>query len=427
MDSIRITKMGKGTSEDAVSQIDNLQKFAGRMSLEPITAVMDALGDPQRTFPAIHIAGTNGKGSTATMIAAILEEAGYRVGVYTSPHLTDFRERIRVNGEPISLDRIRSYYIEVAAAAEETDLTFFECITALAFMHFAREDVDIAVIETGLGGRLDATNIIDPELAVITNVARDPTNYLGETPEQVAYENAGIITEGTPVVSGVEGDPADVVEAVAEQRAAEIISVQETVSCEDHSTDGLAVSIADDTMEADLLGTYQVDNMNVAVTACRTLDEGDFDVSTEDIVDGLRSVKLEGRMECIAERPLVLFEGAHNPAGIQAAADTITDLKKGRTITVTSIMGGKDYEAMMQEIESFSDLIILSEAGIDRAANPEDLAACINATDYEVEPSIRRVLEKTLQMADDNDTIVFTGSLYFVGDVKQTLDEMWYR
>ncbi len=419
--------MGKGTSEDVVSQIYDLQKFTGRMSLEPITTVMDALGEPHQSFPAVHIAGTNGKGSTATMIAQVLEAAGYRVGIYTSPHLTDFRERIRVNGEPISMDQVERYYTEITAAAEDTEITFFECITALAFMHFAREEVDIAVIETGLGGRLDATNILDPALTVITNVARDHTNYLGETPEQIAYEKAGIIMEETPVVSGAEGEPADVVEAVAEQKAAEVVPVDDSVSHEEHTTDGLSVSLADTTVETDLLGTYQVENMNVAVTACRQLADAGFDISTDDMVDGLSTVELEGRMECVAEHPLILFEGAHNPAGMEAAAETINDLQQGRTITVTSIMGDKDYEAMMERIESFSDLIILSEAVIDRAADPEDLAECVDSTDYEIEPSIRRILEKALELADDDDTIVFTGSLYFIGDVKRTLDEMWYR
>lgn len=419
--------MGKGKSydsyEEVVSRIYELQKFAGRMSLEPITAVMDDLGGPHREFPAVHIAGTNGKGSTASMIAEILEAAGYSVGTYTSPHLMDFRERIRVGGEPIPEEAVAAYYEDITEHADPSSITFFECTTALAFMHFAAEDVDIAVVEAGLGGRLDATNILDPELSIITNVAQDHTNYLGETPEQIAYEKAGIITEDTPVVTGADGDPATVVEAVADKQDARIVPVSDTVALEEQAVEGLSVTIEEDTVETPVRGDYQIDNMNAAVTACRTLDG--FDVTMDHIVDGLSTVRLEGRMECVSEHPLVLFEGAHNPSGMSAASGAIQDLQKGRTIAVVSIMGDKDYGAMMQHVESFADLIIVSRADIDRAADPNDLTDCIDTTDHEIEPDIRRTLEKTLQMADEEDTIVFTGSLYFVGDVKQELSEMW--
>ncbi len=422
--------MGKGkprdpydSYEDVVSDLYGLKKFTGRMSLDPITEVMGRLGDPHRVFPAIHVAGTNGKGSTTQMTAEMLTAAGYTVGTYTSPHLTDFRERIRIDGEPIPTDAVIEYYRDIMEHTEDIDITFFECTTALAFMHFAREAVDIAVVETGIGGRLDATNILEPDLAVITNVAEDHTHCLGETPEQIAYEKAGIITEETPVVSGADGSPGNVVQAVADQKQADMIAPEDAVSAFAQDIDGLQVSVEEETVRSPVRGRYQVDNMNLAVTACRSLDG--FDVMTDHIVDGLSTVRLEGRMECVAEHPLVLFEGAHNPAGMQAAAETIQELQTGKTITVVSIMGDKDYEKMMAEIESFSDLIILSRASIGRAADPEDLAECIDATDHEIEPSIRRSLEKTLQMADEDDTIVFTGSLYFVGDVKQMLNEMW--
>lgn len=412
----------KGKSyDDVVSQIYGRQKFTGRMSLEPITKLMERLDNPHRDVPMIHVAGTNGKGSTTTMIAAILEAAGYRVGTYTSPHLTDFRERIQVNGEPVTAEQVQTYYEEIVA--QDIQLSFFECTTALAFIHFAEEDVDVAVIETGLGGRLDATNIVTPELSIITNVARDHTKWLGETPEQIAYEKAGIIKDGVPVLSGAVGAPQNVIEAVADQRQADLFPVEQQTNLVQERSQGMIVELDGVGIQTPILGVYQLQNMDTAITACNLLDG--FTVSPQHVEEGLTSVQLEGRMERIANHPLVLFEGAHNPAGMKEAARSIQRMQNGKTITVVSIMGDKDYPGMMKRVEEFSDLIILSEAEMDRAADPHDLAACIQETDYEIQPDVRQTWETALELAGDDDTIVFTGSLYFIGDVKKTLDEMW--
>ncbi len=413
--------MGRESYEDVVDEIYDLQKFKGRMSLQPITNMMAALDDPHTAFSSVHIAGTNGKGSTTHILAAMLEEAGYRVGTYTSPHLMDFRERVRVNGEPIPPDRVATYYRDIAE--HDIDLSFFEFTTALAFLHFAEEDVDIAVIEAGIGGRLDATNIVEPEAAVITNVSEDHVTVLGETPEQIAYEKAGIIKEQTPVVCGATGSTQDVIAEVAAAQNAPLYTVDDRVDAERQETDtGLTLTVDGKTFETDIIADYQIDNINTAVTACTVLDT--YAVASEDIRRALALLDLEGRMEQIAEHPCVLLDGAHNPSGMRRAARTITDLQQGKTITVTSIMADKNYAAMLDEIEAFSDLIMVSEAAVDRAADPEELASCITSTDYEIEPDIRETVRKALEIASADDTIVFTGSLYFIGDVKWTIEQM---
>lgn len=416
--------MGKGKSyEDIVEDIYALQKFTGRMSTQPITELMARLDDPHHDFSSVHIAGTNGKGSTALILSAILQEAGYCVGTYTSPHLVDFRERVQVNGDPIRPEQVRKYYDEIAA--EDKDISFFEFTTALAFMHFAAEDVDIAIIETGIGGRLDATNILDPDVAIITNVSADHTTVLGETPEQIAYEKAGIIKEETPVVCGAEGEPRGVIEQVAVSKDADVYDVEAYVDMSrDWETGNLMLHMGECTFKTDIVADYQVENINTALTACDLL--GSFDISVQDARRALALLDIEGRMEQFAEHPQVLLDGAHNPAGMKHAARTIKDVQRGRTISVVSVMGDKNYEPMLEEVESFSDLIIVSQADIGRAAAPEDLAACVEETDVEIEPDIRRTIEKSLEIAGEEDTIVFTGSLYFIGDVKWTIEEMMW-
>lgn len=416
--------MGRGNSySDVVDAIYELEKFSGKITLDPITDAMEELGNPQDTYPAVHVAGTNGKGSTTTLLARILEEAGYTVGTYTSPHLTDFRERIAVDGEEISHETV----VEQYEALQETDadLSFFEFTTALAFLHFAEEDVDIAVFEAGLGGRMDATNIIDPEASVITNVAQDHTKWLGETPEQIAYEKAGIIKSGKPVISGASGEPQTVIETVAEKQGASVVEIEDHVEEQDTEHHNLVVDWHGRDIDTLLMGRYQVDNINTALTACKQLE--DFAITDDAVIEALQNVVIPGRMEKMSDNPLLLLEGAHNAAGMETAAETFEEVSEGRTITVTSIMADKNYEAMMETVESFSDLVFVSEADIDRAAAPETLADCIESTDYEIERNIRRTVTKTLQMADAEDTIIFTGSLYFIGDVTQVIDDMWYE
>lgn len=399
---------------EVVDEIYELEKFRGKISLEPIQQLSSELGDPQEEFEAVHVAGTNGKGSTATMLAAALEAAGYRTGLFTSPHLTDFRERIQINGENISARAVIDHYRRIADT--DVDISFFECMTAIAFQHFAQEEVDIAVIETGMGGRVDATNVVEPEVSVITNVAKEHTRWLGETPEQIAYEIAGIIEENVPVVSGVDGSPGEVVEAVADERGADLVPVEDRVT--PLSAVPLVLEWDGETIETCVAGRYQAENVNTVLAA---LDELEREVPSEAVRTMLASVEMPGRMESMRKDPLLLLDGAHNPAAVAKLRETLSAVDSGKTVVVTSIMADKDYPAMLSTIEEIADLVILSEAEIDRAARPDELASHVDAVDSETIPSIPEALETAMRVAGKEGTVLVTGSLYFVGDVKKVM------
>ncbi|MDY6768841.1 MAG: folylpolyglutamate synthase/dihydrofolate synthase family protein [Candidatus Nanohaloarchaea archaeon] len=400
-----------------VRDIYELQKFRGKISLEPIQELTAQLDHPEQDFPAIHVAGTNGKGSTASMLAAVLSEEGERTGLFTSPHLVDFRERIQVDGEKISREDVVRAYERVSGVG--TDMSFFECMAAMAFDHFSRKEVDVAVVETGMGGRIDATNVAASELSVVTNVAREHTKWLGETPEQIAHEIGGIIREETPVVSGADGDPGRVIETIAEAKDAPLVPVEQLARPVDDGSTTLTLDWDGTRIDTDLLGRYQVDNINTMLTAVEAMDRA---VSDAAVRSALERVELPGRMEAVSSEPLVLLDCAHNPAAVRRLPATLSRIDGGKTVVVASIMADKDYGAMLSTVEEFADLVILSEAGIDRAADAEDLAACVDRVDCEVVPSIPDALDTALKVAAPDDLVLVTGSLYFVGDVKKVMD-----
>ncbi|MDY6769993.1 MAG: folylpolyglutamate synthase/dihydrofolate synthase family protein [Candidatus Nanohaloarchaea archaeon] len=403
--------------EDAVAALYDHRTFRGKISLDPIRAVMEALGHPEQDFPAVHVAGTNGKGSTATMLAGALEEAGYRTGLFTSPHLTDFRERVRVDGDRISRRAVVDRYRDVAAT--DVDTSFFECMTAMAFDHFARADVDIAVVETGMGGRVDATNVVEPACSVITNVAREHTRWLGETPEQIAYELAGIAEADVPLVSGATGPPEDVIAAAARAEGAPLRGVDPRAAPVADDRLALTLDIDGRPVETGLVGRYQVDNVDTALAA---LDALDRDVPRAAVRDALAGLQVPGRMEPVARSPLVLLDGAHNPEAVQRLPATLADIETGRVTAAASIMADKDCGAMLSTLEDVADRIVLAEADIDRAADPSDLADHVEATDCAVVPDPADALHAAVDTASADDTVLVTGSLYFVGDVKAVLE-----
>ncbi len=402
------------TYRSVVDDIYDLQRFRGTLSLDPVQELMAELGHPEHDVPAVHVAGTNGKGSTATMLARVLEESGYRTGLFTSPHLVDFRERIQVDSTCITQEQVVDRYQRVADA--DVDASFFECMTAMALDHFAEEDVDVAVVETGMGGRLDATNIVEPVLSVVTNVAREHTTVLGETPEQIAYEIAGIIGDA-PVVSGATGGPGAVVRGVAEEADAPLHTVDDYVDVETGGME-LALEVDDTRIETGLVGRYQADNIDTVLSA---IDALPLDVPDTAVRDALTGITIPGRMEPVAREPLTLLDGAHNPAAVDRLPRTLDALDRERTVAVVSTMAVQEYGELLSTIEQMADTVILSEAEIDRAADPADLAACIDAVDCEVVRSIPAALAAARDIAEPDDTVLVTGSLYFVGDVKNEL------
>ncbi len=263
------------------------------------------LADPHKKFKTIHVAGTNGKGSSSHMLASVLQEAGYRVGLYTSPHLKDFRERIRINGKPIRKQFVVDFIGDNRSFFEEYQLSFFEMTVGMAFSYFAEQQVDIAVIEVGLGGRLDSTNIIQPEVSLITNIGMDHASILGDSLQKIATEKAGIIKEGTPVViSEKQHEVQGVFEKIALERMARLIFAEEHV---------------DKTYQTDLMGEYQQKNIKGVVAALHQLEK--FTVSDSQLIEGLNNViantSLMGRWQSLGERPKIICDTAHNKEGLQ--------------------------------------------------------------------------------------------------------------
>ncbi len=398
--------------QDVVDEIYDLRTFRGKMSLDPITALMDAQGNPEADFPAIHITGTNGKGSTATILAAMLEEAGYTTGLFTSPHLVDFRERVRVDGEKISEDAVAD--LGRTVLDHDIDISYFEAMTGLAFTHFSASDVDIAVVETGMGGAVDATNVVEPEATVITNVAADHTAWLGETPEQIAYEKAGILERDVPLVTGAAGTPRDVIDRVAADQGAPVYDIH-PVADPVTAHPQLDLRIEGERVTTALRGDYQVDNINTALTVRDVIDR---DVPLDAVRRALATVTVPGRMERVDGTPFLL-DGAHNPAAMDRLTASLP--RDGDVVAVVSIMADKDYPLMLDMLRDAADIIICTEAAIDRAADPHELAACLPDASCLVVPDIHEALDTARAVAAGDDTVLVTGSLYFVGDATRVL------
>ncbi|MEN8188042.1 MAG: folylpolyglutamate synthase/dihydrofolate synthase family protein [Bacteroidota bacterium] len=312
-------------------------KTAFKKDLTNILAASRHLDFPEKKFLSIHVAGTNGKGSTSHMIASILQEAGYKVGLYTSPHLKDFRERIRVNGQPISEQNVVYFIDSNRTFLEKQKLSFFEMTVAMAFDHFVKRSVDIAVVEVGLGGRLDSTNIITPEVSVITNIGLDHTQFLGETIEEIAFEKGGVIKPGVPVVVG--------------EKQKETTPVFEKISGLNNTEIHYAEELVGKTYKTDLPGDYQKKNIKTAVLAVRILDQGNFKISEKEIENGLQNVventALKGRYQVLQSNPKVICDTAHNKEGLLFVLDQVQREVFDNLHIVLGVVNDKNLESIM--------------------------------------------------------------------------------
>jgi len=404
--------------DEIVEQIYDLPKFRDEMSLAPIQELMQELDNPHQAFDVVHVAGTNGKGSTCTIVAAILDAADYDVGLFTSPHLESFRERIRVNGEKISEEAVVAWFEQMEDVIAAADASFFETLTAMAFLQFAEQGVDVAVVETGMGGELDATNVVEPEIAAITNVAKEHTRILGDPMESIARKKAGIVEEGRPIVCGAEGRAVEVVQEVAEGKDARFVTVKRYAEIE-NTTPSLEVSVDGTSIETGLTGKYQIANLNTALTAIQELD--DYSVEDEAVRSGLEAVEMPGRMEVVEESPLTILDGAHNPAAVEKLVESISDVGDSRIVAIVSIMEDKEYEEMLAILEGVVDTFVLSEAAIERAADPDRLDKAVERAEVVVKDDIDEALTKAREQVGRDAVLLVTGSLYFVGDVRQRL------
>ncbi|WP_455379639.1 bifunctional folylpolyglutamate synthase/dihydrofolate synthase [Petrachloros mirabilis] len=420
------------TYASSVSYLYGLQKHGIKLGLETMTALLDRLGMPQTRYRSLHIAGTNGKGSTAAMTASILQAAGYRVGLYTSPHLIEFRERIRVDGEMISEPEVARLTEQFRGICEpDLSPTFFEYTTVMAFQHFADKHADVAVLEVGMGGRFDATNVVTPVACAITTIGLDHEEYLGSTLASIAYEKAGIIKPQVPVVVGRISDEARlIIEAVGLDRAAPLSLLDRDFRVRAHDADRFSFSgavLRCDDLCTPLQGLHQLDNAACALGLIEAAGLKGFRISEQAIRDGLRNVRWEGRMELVEGVPSLLLDGAHNPPAAAALAQYLRTFRmahpESRVILVLGMMRDKDHGGFILPLKDLVDYVIFAQADLPRAATAQELQselryACPHSYAY---TELSDALGKARELAGTNDLICVTGSLMLIGDTKALL------
>jgi dihydrofolate synthase/folylpolyglutamate synthase len=385
------------------------------LSLDRVNRLLDRLGRPDRAYRAIHIAGTKGKGSTAAMIESCLRAAGYRTGFYTSPHLHTFRERMRVNNEYISREEFAQLVDELELHLTAVEgVTWFEVVTTLAFMYFARSQIDVAVLEVGLGGRFDATNVVTPIVSVITSLSLDHMNLLGRTIEQIAFEKAGIIKRHVPVVSAPQVPEAmDVIRRVARVRSAKLtVAPSPWSSPNSQQREG----------PLPLLGAHQLINASVAVTALQIVKQCGLSINDEAIQRGLADVKWPGRLEVLGREPLVVVDGAHNGDSAQKLAVALREVfHLGRWTLIIGISADKDIPAILDGLLPIAERVIVTRASNSRAADIQMIGAQVADRGYELAraATVAEALEIALR---EQSPIIITGSLFTVADAR----EAWF-
>jgi dihydrofolate synthase/folylpolyglutamate synthase len=429
---------------DCLKYLDSLgQEVHGlQWGLETITKVLARLGNPHLKYPTAIVAGTNGKGSTAAMLASILRQAGYHTGLYTSPHLVKVNERIRVNGAEISDDEFAQAFTEVRQVIEglleEKTLgklpSFFEFLTAAGFHYFAQAGANFVVLEVGMGGRLDATNVTQPRVAVITNVGHDHVEFLGSTLAAIGREKAGVIKPGTPVVCGCEqGEAAEVIRQRCAEVGAELFETGNfgwlwgLQSLQGHYLFNLSLD-ADcfASLSSPLLGKFQVKNAVAAVTAAWRLSRDGFRITRSAIVNGLLSTSWPGRLEKVVEHPLVLLDGAHNPAAARVLAEFIEEELGGRRLRlVYGSMRDKAMGEISEILFPLAEEVYLTRPHVARAATPEEIlaAARFRPPRLVMEPEPAVAVARACQASSKEDAVMIIGSLFLVGAVKQALLE----
>lgn len=415
---------------DCLKKMFGLRRFGIKLGLDIISGILDRLGNPQHHYACIHVAGTNGKGSVAAALATILKTAGYTVGLYTSPHLVHFNERIQIDGKPITNEGVVASYKAVSNAHQgDREPTFFEFTTAMALFEFGRRQVDWAIIETGMGGRLDATNVLHPALSIITNISLEHQAYLGDTLAEIAGEKGGIIKAGVPVVTGARQKPAvDTLTRIAREKSAPLYRSGESFRIRRHPDGTFSYYGLDNTwrdLRTSLSGRHQVDNAALVLAACEILNRNGTDLTRTHIQNGLRDTRWPGRLEMISDAPQVLVDGAHNLAAVRLLADHLATHFAHRNITlVTGILDDKAYPAMLQQLLPLCKQAVFTQPKIDRAVPPESFVAV--AKEYITDPMVIRDVPTAVRHAVDTaaptDVICITGSLYLVGEVKEAME-----
>ena len=431
--------------QEALEWIHSTGRFGIKPGLGRMARMMELLGNPHKKIKVIHIAGTNGKGSTAAFLSKILEEAGYRVGLYTSPYLEAFTNRMAINGEDIPEEKlveivnmIKPLVEDISADLELGQMTEFEVVTSIALYYFALEAPDFVVLEVGLGGRLDATNVIEnPLVAVVTNIGLEHTEVLGDTIEKIAWEKAGIIKEGVPVVTAVPRlEALQVIQQKCRDQHAALFNLREKVNIEKKSTSlegqtfhylnfqGLQLK----DLFISLLGEHQIINSSTAVAVIEVLQGKGYHISENAVRQGLKAARWAGRLEVMGKNPLLILDAAHNPDGVKSLKKALQDqVKYNKLVLVIGILGDKSLDDMLGEIIPLADKIIITKPDSPRAAEPETVAQTAEKyTRYPIilEDSIPRAINIALSLAEPKDLLLISGSLYTISEARKAVKQL---
>lgn len=403
-----------------------LRTFGIHLGLEVSRSLAEKVGNPQNQFPAVHIAGTNGKGSTCALIESVLREKGLKTGLYTSPHLIDFNERIRINGVPISDEAIIEYADSLKESVDKSGAAFFEVTTVIALKYFADMEVDIALIETGLGARLDTTMLVNPVITVISSIGIDHTKYLGDTIKKIAEEKSFVMREGIPcVVSENSDEVMEVIEQHAKDSGTDILMA--TTECkisnvnfkkEGLSFDAEVENILMKDISVSLMGEHQIENIQSALTVLQNIPN--MSISEEELRNGFNNVTIQGRMEIVAEDPLVIYDVAHNPSAIKSLFKSLNKHFPAKNIVaLLALLSEKDYEEIFKELTGKCTNLICSEIPGHKSVSASVLSEEGNKSgiDSVKIPEFDNAIQTGLNSVDEDSLLIIFGSHYFAENV----------
>ena len=421
--------MSPDVYQQSLDYLYNLEKFGMIFGLTQMERILHAIGNPHKEIQVIHIGGTNGKGSTAAMISSILQKEGYRVGLYTSPHLVRFTERIEVNGREIEEGEVATLAEwmkkEIETAGITPPFTFFDFTTAMALYYFKQKLVDLTILEVGLGGRLDSTNVVDPLISIITNIAKDHEEYLGKTILKIAREKAGIIKKGRPLITAAtQPQVLHLFSKICQEKGSPYFRVGKEfryIRAEDGDFHYEGINRKLWSVHLNLKGFHQILNATTALGAMEVLEDLGYRVSTDAMIDGLKEVDWPGRLEMVSSSPRVILDGAHNPAGALVLKESLEkDFQYQHLILLIGIMKDKDIQSMLHLLAPLADHIILTRPQTDRAASPDLLKKLLGryGKKAEIVEDLKVAIERGLSLTQREDLLCITGSLYTVGEAR---------
>jgi dihydrofolate synthase/folylpolyglutamate synthase len=421
--------MSQNEYQRSLDYLYSLEKFGIIFGLTQVEKILKAIGNPHREVEAIHIGGTNAKGSTAAMMASILQKEGYRMGLYTSPHLIRFTERIKINGKEIEKEEVAELTGWMRGRIEEAGITspftFFDFTTAMCLLYFKQKMVDLAVLEVGLGGRLDSTNVIDPLLSIITNIAKDHEAYLGRSILEIAKEKAGIIKKNRPLITAAtQPQVVRLFSKVCREKGSPYYRVGKDFRYAQNGERNFDYEGPHRklwSIYVNLGGPHQIINAATALGAMEVLDELGYPVSNDSMIDGLKEVEWPGRLEMVCSSPRVVLDGAHNPAAALVLKNSLEkEFQYRHLILLVGMMKDKDIKSILHLLAPLADHLILTRPHIDRAALPALLKKKLgkDGKKAEIVEDLEEAIERGLSVTRGEDLLCITGSLYTVGEAR---------